>query len=196
MTKKKTYSAASISDDAKTMIAQLYQVQHAKGKLRREFVADMNQAGYKFSESQLDRWVARISAGEAAVSTTKATRPLAHLTREQRDIAGGWILSQNLHGTPVHLSNYNKFCNKQFGQMPSNQTASRYLAEDGFSYQTMQRKTKGFIVDVLSQRRQLWDWVQTQRNEGIFDIHRGLIASIDFTFTGHRTERYSSFASQ
>ncbi len=42
------------SDDAKTMITKLYQVQHAKGKLRRDFVADMKKAGCKFSESQLD----------------------------------------------------------------------------------------------------------------------------------------------
>ena len=51
MTKRTTYAAADISDDAKSMIARLYQVQHAKGKLRREFVAEMNQAGYQFSES-------------------------------------------------------------------------------------------------------------------------------------------------
>jgi len=178
------------------MIAQLYQVQHAKGKLRREFVADMSEAGYRFSESQLDRWVARINAGEAAISNSKATGRPVHLTREQRDIAGGWVLSQNLHGTPVHLSDYNNFCNEQFEQMLSKQAVSRYLVEDGFAYRTMQRKTKGFIVDVLSQRRQLWDWVQTQRKEGIFDGHRSLLASIDFTFTGHRTERCCSFASQ
>lgn len=196
MTKRKHYSAANISDDAKTMIAQLYQVQHAKGKLRREFVADMNQAGYKFSESQLDRWVTRINTGEAAVSTSKATGASVHLTREQRDIAAGWVLSQNLHGIPVHLSDYSNFCNEQFEQMLSKQTVSRYLAEDGFSYRTMQSKAKGFMVDIQSQRRQLWDWVQTQRKEGIFDVHRSLLASIDFTFTGHRTEKSSSFASQ
>ncbi len=196
MTKTKTYAAANISDEAKIMIAQLYQVQHAKGKLRREFVMDMNQAGYKFSESQLDRWVARISTGETAVSTSKATGASAHLTREQRDIAGGWVLSQNLHGIPVHLFDYSNFCNEQFEQMLSKQTVSRYLAEDGFSYRTMQSKAKGFMVDIQSQRRQLWDWVQAQRKEGTFDVHRSLLASIDFTFTGHRTERNSSFASQ
>jgi transposase len=156
----------------------------------------MNQAGYKFSESQLDRWVARINAGETAVSASKATGASVHLTREQRDIAAGWVLSQNLHGTPVHLSDYSNFCNEQFEQMLSKQTISRYLAEDGFSYRTMQSKAKGFMVDIQSQRRQLWDWVHTQRKEGIFDVHRSLLASIDFTFTGHRTERSSSFASQ
>ena len=198
MTKRTTYAAADISDDAKSMIARLYQVQHAKGKLRREFVAEMNQAGYQFSESQLDRWVARINMGKAAVSTSKGTGASAHLTREQRDIAGGWVLSQNLQCTPVHLSDYSHFCNQQFGWILSKQTVSRYLAADGFSYRTLQsnNKSKGFMIDVLSQRRQLWDWVQTQRQEGLFDVHRSLLASIDFTFTGHRTERSSGFASQ
>jgi transposase len=193
---KKTYAAASISDDAKTMIARLYQVQHAQGKLRHEFVADMSQAGYRFSESQLDRWVAHINAGESAVSTSKATGASAHLTHEQRDISGGWLLSQNLRGAPVHLSDYSNFCDEQFGQSLSKPTVSRYLEEDGFSYRTMHGSAKGYTVDILSQRYQLWDWVQTQRQEGIFDIHRSLLASIDFTFTGHRTERSSSFASQ
>jgi hypothetical protein len=80
--------------------------------------------------------------------------------------------------------------------MLSKQTVSRYLAKDGVSIRTMQSKAKGFMVDVLSQRRQLWDWVQTQRQMGIFDVPRRLLASIDFTFTGHRTERSSSFASR
>ena len=72
------------------------------GQAQSEFVADMSQAGYRFSESQLDRWVARVNAGEAAVSTTKAWVPPVHLAREQRDIAGGWLLSQNLRGVSVH----------------------------------------------------------------------------------------------
>lgn len=156
----------------------------------------MSQAGYRFSESQLDRWVARINAGETAVSTSFAPGASVHLTREQRDIAGGWVLSQNWHGIPVHLSDYSNFCNEQFGRMLSKQTVSRYLAKDGVSIRTMQSKAKGFIVDVLSQRRQLWDWVQVQRQKGIFDVHRSLLASIDFTFTGHRTSIRSSFASR
>jgi len=196
MNQKKIYAAASISDDAKTMIACLYQVQHAQGKRRREFVADMRQAGYRFGESQLDRWVARVNDGGTAVSTTKATGAPVLLTRAQRDIAGGWLLSQNLRGVPVHRFDYSNFCDAQFGQSLSKQTVSRYLEEDGFSYRTMQSKSKGFMVDILSQRHQLWDWVQTQRKNGLFDVHRSLLASIDFTFTGHRTERNSSFSSQ
>ncbi len=59
----------------------------------------------------------------------------------------------------------------------------------------MQSKAKGFTVDVESLRRQLWDWVQAQRKEEPFDVPCCLLASVDFTFMGHRTERISSFAS-
>lgn len=132
MTPKKTYAATSISDDAKTMFARLYQVQHAQGMRRREFVADMSQAGYTFSESQLDRWVARINAGDAAVFTAKMSGASVHLMREQRDIAGGWLLSQNLLGISVHLSDYRNFCDEQFERLLSKATVSRYLKRTAF----------------------------------------------------------------
>ncbi len=56
----------------------------------------------RFGHPELDRWAARIKTGEDAVSASKATGASAHLTGKQRDIAGGWVLSQNLHGIPVH----------------------------------------------------------------------------------------------
>lgn len=82
-----------------------------------------------------------------------------HLMREQRDIAGGWLLSQNLLGISVHLSDYRNFCDEQFERLLSKATVSRYLEEDGFSYRTMQSKAKGFMIDIESLRHQLWDWV-------------------------------------
>lgn len=54
----------------------------------------------------------------------------------------------------------------------------------------MQKKGKSFTVDVDHLKRVLWEWVREQE----FDTDRSCIASIDFTFTGHRTERRASFA--
>ncbi|MEI7457703.1 MAG: hypothetical protein WCK93_13385 [Nitrosomonadales bacterium] len=195
MSQKRQYPAAMILDDIKTSFARLYQVQHAAGKTRKEFVDDMRSAGYDVSERQLDRWVARINAGEVAVSTTKATGATAQLTREERDVIGGWVLTQNLHGASVHLADYSVFCKKHFNKPLSKQTALRYLHEDGFSYRTLQSRAKGFAIDVESLRRMTWQWVQKHRAAGLFDASRYLLASVDFTFTGHRTERCCSFAS-
>lgn len=195
MSQRRTKPAASIPDNAKTVLARLYQEQHASGKARWDFVGELSAAGYKVSARQLDRWVARVNAGETAVSTTKATGAEVLMSREQRDIAGGWVLAQNLVGAPVHLTGYSAFCREQFHQPLSAQTASRYLREDGFSYRIMQSKTKGFSLDVEALRGQVWEWVQKSRSVGLFEIGRRRLASLDFTFTGHRTERCSGFAS-
>ena len=196
MGQERTKPAATIPDEAKTVIARLYQVQHSTGKTRREFIGDLRTASYDVSELQLDRWVARINSGNAAVSITKATGAVPLLSREQRDIAGGWVLAQNLIGSPVHLAGYRAFCHEQFKQLLSAQTASRYLREDGFSYRLMQSKAKGFSLDIEAMRAQVWKWVEWARSVGLFSVARSQLASVDFTFTGHRTERRSSFASQ
>ena len=106
MSQKRQYPASKILDESKTLCARLYQVQHAAGKTRFDIIRDMHLAGYDVSERQLDRWVARINAGEVAVSTTKASGATLRLTREERNVIGGWVLMQNLHGTPVHLADY------------------------------------------------------------------------------------------
>ena len=195
MNQKRQYPAAKIPDNSKTLFARLYQVQHAAGKTRKEFVDDMRSAGYDVSERQLDRWVTRVNADELAISTTKATGATMQLTREDRNVVAGWVLAQNLSGVSVHLADYSAFCKEHLNKLLSKQTASRYLHEDGFSYRTLQSRAKGFSIDIESLRRMTWQWVQKHRATGIFDISQHLLASADFTFTGHRTERCCSFAS-
>src|SRR5476651_1182183 len=78
--RKRTQSAADIPDEAKTVLARLYQEQHANGKTRRDFAGDLRAAGYDVSERQLDRWVERVHDGEPAVSMTKATGAVARLS--------------------------------------------------------------------------------------------------------------------
>src|SRR5690242_12270909 len=113
--RKRSYAAAQISDDTKTAIARNYRVALRAGKPRSVFVAEWSESGYVFSSSQLTRWVARIDAGEAAVSTTKATGAEAALSREQRDIIGGWVLHCNQVGTTVHLADYCGFASTRLG---------------------------------------------------------------------------------
>jgi len=116
MSQKRQYPAAKIPDESKTLCGRFYQVQHAVGKTRKEFIRDLYLAGYDVSERQLDRWVARINAGEVAVSTTKASGATLRLTREERNVIGGWVLMQNLQGAPVHLADYSAFCKKHFNK--------------------------------------------------------------------------------
>lgn len=183
------YSAATIPDNFKTYLAALYQVQHAKGKKRKEFVKECSDAGLHFSARQLDRWVASLNSSGSAISTEKGSGQEKLLTREQRDVCSGWVLVKIFKGELVHLSTYCHFVRDHFGIDISDMTASNYLDEDGFSYRTVQKKNQSFTVDVLKLRRIHWNWVQRQT----FPKNRAHLCSIDFTFTGHRTDKRSGF---
>ena len=55
----------------------------------------------------------------------------------------------------------------------------------------MQVKTSGFTVDVDALAKMMFEWKRERQRER--DL-KGLMASIDFTFTGHRTDRRVSYA--
>lgn len=194
--RKRTYAAATIADDTKSALAQLYRVQRAGGKSRSDFVDDMRRAHLHASARSLDRWAARVDAGHPAVSTVKATGAAPALTRSERDIVAGWVLHRNRLGKLVHLRDYADFVETQLDSHVSADTASCYLREDGFSYRTVRGTAKGFVLDAIAQRGLLWQWVRAQRSARLFATPHHLLASIDFAFTGHRTERSATFATR
>lgn len=192
MKRTHSYEAAKIDDNYKSHIARLYVAQKAKGKSRKEFTAEFAQAGLSFSERSLDRWVSLINSGSEPISPQKLTGSSAALTRPQKDVSSGWVLDQIEHGKAVHLESFCAFVLAQFSIKIELRTASNYLKEDGFAYRVLQKKTKGFVVDVARLCAQLWNWVNSQQNY-LKKISPSKLCSIDFTFTGHRTERRSGF---
>ena len=189
MKRARFYSAAHIPDDYKTKLARLYIAQRDGGKSNTEFVQNLRAAGTDLSERTLDRWALRYTLTGSVVSSEKLTGAAALLTRAQRDVLSGWVLHQIATGSAVHLETYCGFSNDYFGVTLTTRTASRYLADDGFTYRTLQKKTKSFVINVDKLRIDAWKWVETQQFPGDYSK----IASIDFTFTGHRTERRSGF---
>jgi transposase len=192
MKRIRNYSAAKIDDNTKTSIAKLYIIQKDKGKTRQEFTAEMAQAGLSFSERQLDRWVSLINLGLEAISPQKLAGASAALTREQKDISSGWVLDRIDHGEAVHLETFCAFVLDHFSLKIDRKTASNYLHEDGFSYRLLQKKSSSFVVDVVRLEALLWEWVYSKQNY-LKSIPPSKLCSIDFTFTGHRTERRSGF---
>lgn len=70
-------------------------------------------------------------------------------------------------------------------------TAHDYLHALGFSSKVSQAKTSGFTVDVDALAKMMLEWKSERQREG--DLQE-LMASVDFTFTGHRTDRRVSYA--
>ncbi len=153
---------------------------------------ELSEAGIEVSERQLDRWVARVSLDESAVSTEKLTGAPVALERVQQDISSGWVLEQLEGGVAVHLQPFCDFILAHFNIKIALSTALLYLNEDGFTSRTLQKKSKGFTVDLEQLRSHLWKWVSSHQNQFKI-IPRSKLASIDFTFTSHRTDRGSGF---
>lgn len=192
MKTQRNYPASEIDDDTKTKIAKLYDIQKAKGKSNKEFTGECAEAGWVFSERQLDRWLASVNSGLDAISPDKRTGSPPSMTREQRDISSGWVLDRIDHGSAVHLETFRKFVAELFSINISNMTASNYLSEDGFTYRITKKKSSSYVVDRARLEADLWNWVVTHQ-KSLRNIPLSKLCSIDFTFTGHRTERRTSF---
>ena len=192
MKRKTEYPASEIDDDTKTKLAKLYKIQKAKGKSNKEFTAECTEAGWVFSERQLDRWLALVNSNLDAIYPDKMTGSLPSVTRLQRDISSGWVLDQIDHGSPVHLETFRKFVLDHFAINIGHTTASNYLSEDGFTYRIAKKKSSSYVVDRARLEADLWNWILTHQNS-LNNILPSKLCSIDFTFTGHRTERRASF---
>ena len=187
MKRKFGYPAAKIPDEIKSNLARLYIIRHAKEKPRYEFVNELSEAGLQVSERQIDRWVARLNSNTQAISMVKQTGGLAVLSREERDIASGWVLHEISHGRAVHLKSLCDFVTENLSVQISTTTAFNYLTEDGFSSKTLQKKSASFEVDVEKLESDLWSWVSAHQND-FKNLPLSKLASIDFTYTGHRTD--------
>ena len=102
-------------------------------------------------------------------------------------MAAGWVLIENDKHRPVSVESFRHFCNEFFGVGMSPSSARNYLIILGFARKVAQTKTSGFSVDVDA-LVEMCAWVEQRRRNGELDE---LVASVDFTFTGHRTDRIS-----
>lgn len=185
--------ASDIPDDTKTLLALLYKALHENDVSGELFLTCLERAGFSVASSTLDRWVVRVDTYGSAISQNKKSGNDPCLDREKRDITSGMVLHENAIGNIVSLASFQDFVFKYFDIKLSYSTISRYLDEDGFACRLVKKKGKSFVVDIDALRAELWKWnfVQDFRSRG---VQRDKLCSVDCTFTGHRSERRTSFA--
>jgi transposase len=187
---KRNYHAASVDDEAKTALAQLYLVQAKRGTTRVAFRADMAAAGIVVSKAQFDRYVAAVAAGGTAIANEKGSGRRAKLTQEQLTILWGWVLDRNFQNQRVDLAGLCATSQELFGVSLSAASASSYLAKGGFASRTTGNRTAGFRLDQDQQRQLLWDWVRGMD----FPSDRQRFCSVDFTYTSQRNLLQKTFS--
>lgn len=188
---KRKYPSAELSVDQRELIARLTVLLQAQGISRELFCVCLESAGYKVSKASLDRWVNSLASSGYALSADKASGARPLLDEDEREIAAGWVLAQNDSNILVSLKSFADFCKTSFGVTLSKQSAHNYLTSAGFTYKVASSKTRGYTVDVDTLELMMFNWVRERRRNG--DLTK-LLVSLDFTYTGHRTDRRSGFA--
>lgn len=188
---KRKYLSAKLSVDERELIARLTEFVQAQGLSRELFRVCLANAGYEVSKASLDRWVNSVVSSGYALSTDKASGAHPLLDEDEREIAAGWVLAQNDSNILVSLKSFADFCKTSFGVTLSTQSAHNYLTTAGFTYKVASSKTRGYTIDVDTLALMMFNWVHERRRDG--DLTK-LLVSLDFTYTGHRTDRRSGFA--
>lgn len=183
-----------LSVQTKTVLYQLYAQQHSTGKTLTSFLADLAAIGHPVPKRTFQQWGHNIERQGSAGSLAKASgRPNA-LDDEQLLILSGFIFLSNDEGREVHLLDYVNTAKEVFDVDISTATASRYLRAWGFCSKVTQRKQGALKQDRQVLAKMMWQWVQDHQIPSTFARKRSLLCSVDFTYTGHRTDRRTSFA--
>lgn len=189
--KKRKYPSTELSTDQREIIARLVGPLEARGISRSVFRDALVDAEFAVPKPSLDRWVRAHAATGSVFKAEKASGAAPLLDDQQSEIAAGWVLFQNDSNQIVSLASFSKFCESAFGVALAPSTAHAYLHALGFSSKVSQTKTSGFTIDVDALAKMMFEWKSERQREG--DL-KGLVASIDFTFTGRRTDRRVSYA--
>lgn len=191
MSKKSKSPSTELSTAQRELIARLVGPLEVRGISRLVFCDVLADAEITVPKSSLDRWVRAHAETGRIFTAEKASGAVPLLDDEQCEIAAGWVLSQNDSNQVVSLASFSKFCAAALDVKLAQTTAHDYLHALGFSSKVSQAKTSGFTVDVDALAKMMFEWKSERQRAG--DL-KGLLASVDFTFTGHRTDRRVSYA--
>ena len=191
MSEKRKYPSTELSTAQRELIARLVGPLEARGISRSVFRDILADAEITVPKSSLDRWVRAHAVTGQLFTAEKASGAAPLLDDAQCEIAAGWVLSQNDSNQVVSLTSFSKFCASAFGVELARPTAHDDLHALGFSSKASQMKTGGFTVDVDALAKMMLEWKSERQRAG--DL-KGLLASVDFTFTGHRTDRRVTYA--
>jgi hypothetical protein len=191
MLHKRKNPSAELSTDTRELIARLVGPLDKRGISRQVFRDCLAEADAPVSKASLDRWVHNYARSGRVFTPEKATGAAPLLDAEQRDVAAGWVWIENDEHRPVSVESFRRFCNASLGVGMSPSSARNYLTDLGFASKVAQTNAIGFSIDVDALVEMMCEWVEERRSDGDLDK---LVASVDFTYTGHRPDRVSSYA--
>ena len=160
----------------------------------KEYLEDIRLSGLDVADSTFYKWLRTKDkpSSPSACPMTRGRPP--RLLPEQMTILAGWVGVCFDRNIQVHLRDYIDVTKTIFNIQIGLSVAQRCLVASDITPKLMQVKNSGFKILNVDLAKMLWDWVQDQRNLRSFQFPLSKIASIDFTFTGHRQDRQTTYA--
>lgn len=193
MAERGEYAGAGYSTDVKAALGAIGHGLRERGWSVREVGALFSDVGYDAGDETLRRWSNASGAGEPVISLEKKSGSTKKVDDEQRQVAAGWVLSQE---KKVNRRRYSGFIKDEFDIDISPGTASKYLAEFDLTRQMMGSRPRDPGVSFDQYAKEGYDYIVDLHNTGFLSHEPGLIWSVDFTSTAIRQQRHFTYGAK
>lgn len=103
-------------------------------------------------------------------------------------------MAENARNKEVHLVDVVAFLKRSFDLGVVERTALTYLNACGFACHVTQNKSSGYKLSDSTLANIACSWLSSMRKSGFFGKAGEELCSVDFTFTGHRSDRRTTFS--
>jgi len=178
---------SKISNESKTLVGDLYGAWNELGYKADLFVKLFETAGYDVSLRSLRRWKCNSKLLGDALPGGAPRGAKKILSEAEQRLVVGFVLFENDSHREVNLASLTAFILDSFKKDMSSPSVQRLMIEQGFSSRVMQIKTSGYKLDRSTLVEMAFDWLVAAK----ITSH---IWSVDYTFTGHRQDRRTSYS--
>jgi transposase len=183
--KKRSNVASELDVSQRSLVARLAGACSPETVTVRQFHALLRAAEVEVGESTIFRYAAASTKGTPVFSLDKKTGRQRALTGLQEDLLLGFVENQNQTRMRVTRGGARAFVRDVLGVTMTKQSIGRYFKRLKVSRKKEKKRTRGYPKDESALVGEYMVFVKTVR---VNNHHGKLIGSIDFTFTGHRTD--------
>jgi hypothetical protein len=185
------YKAAEVTPEQREALAKVYWAARKLCHAPRDIWKIYEFAGFVISERTLRSYEDKIERNEDIFSSSKKSGRPRTLLPDELNIFIGWIIHNNQTRCKVGLQESINFILATFDKSLGRTQISALMKENGFASRSAKHTSASYELDSLALAKLLTNWNKTQRDAGHFS---GVYASIDFTYSSHRTNQERTFA--
>ena len=192
--KKQKYEGTQYSEQTREVVGALFAARKEAKISTRDFMTMMRVAGVTIPQRSLERYATAIGSQSHVFSPEKNSGRPSILNPQDVQLIVGYALHHNKKNKIVNYHNIKTFVQDKLSIQCDESTIKKILNGNGFVGRMASNRTIGYQQDDDQLAEELARWILEIRDSGVLDVSRYKLCSIDFTYTGHRTDRVTTIA--